>query len=293
MQYFAQDEANRLDPTQTVYETMEADSPVGMVPMIRNILGGFLFSGDDIYKTRRRAVGRRAHAAGRRAHAAAPGEHAAARRADQPPRPRLEGRAARSARGLRRHADLRLARPLLRRPARHEGHRGRPRRASRSTRAPTSSSSGAGRSGPRRRRPPAARPPDARRDRTSPSGPGTPSRRERREPSARKPPARRPPTPTYEEKKKADAEARRAAARRRRPQAAIADLEGRIAERERAIKELEAQMAPRLLRRPGRCRSGRRQHISAHVGSRRPDEPVGSPPGTAEAVRLSTSVTIL
>ena len=29
---------------------MESDSPVGMVPMIRNILGGFLFSGDDIYK---------------------------------------------------------------------------------------------------------------------------------------------------------------------------------------------------------------------------------------------------
>jgi ATP-binding cassette subfamily F protein 3 len=50
MQYFAQDEANRLDPSLTVYETMEADSPVGMVPMIRNILGGFLFSGDDIYK---------------------------------------------------------------------------------------------------------------------------------------------------------------------------------------------------------------------------------------------------
>jgi ATP-binding cassette subfamily F protein 3 len=50
MQYFAQDEANRLNPTKTVYETLEADSPVGMVPMIRNILGGFLFSGDDIYK---------------------------------------------------------------------------------------------------------------------------------------------------------------------------------------------------------------------------------------------------
>ena len=29
---------------------MEADSPVGMVPMIRNILGGFLFTGDDILK---------------------------------------------------------------------------------------------------------------------------------------------------------------------------------------------------------------------------------------------------
>jgi ATP-binding cassette subfamily F protein 3 len=50
MQYFAQDEANRLTPGKTVYETMEADSPVGMVPMIRNILGGFLFTGDDIYK---------------------------------------------------------------------------------------------------------------------------------------------------------------------------------------------------------------------------------------------------
>ena len=50
MQYFAQDEANRLEPARTVYETMEADSPVGMVPAIRNILGGFLFAGDDIYK---------------------------------------------------------------------------------------------------------------------------------------------------------------------------------------------------------------------------------------------------
>jgi ATP-binding cassette subfamily F protein 3 len=50
MQYFAQDEANRLDPDKNVYEVLESDSPVGMVPMIRNILGGFLFSGDDIYK---------------------------------------------------------------------------------------------------------------------------------------------------------------------------------------------------------------------------------------------------
>ena len=50
MQYFAQDEATRLEPGRTVYEIMQADSPVGMVPMIRNILGGFLFSGDDIYK---------------------------------------------------------------------------------------------------------------------------------------------------------------------------------------------------------------------------------------------------
>jgi len=50
MQYFAQDEATRLDPKLTVHETMSADSPNTMVPAIRNILGGFLFSGDDVYK---------------------------------------------------------------------------------------------------------------------------------------------------------------------------------------------------------------------------------------------------
>ena len=49
-QYFAQDEATRLDTTLTVYETLSAGSPVHMVPSIRNILGGFLFTGDDIYK---------------------------------------------------------------------------------------------------------------------------------------------------------------------------------------------------------------------------------------------------
>jgi ATP-binding cassette subfamily F protein 3 len=50
MQYFAQDEATRLDPAPTVYETLASGSPLQMVPMIRNILGGFLFSGDDVYK---------------------------------------------------------------------------------------------------------------------------------------------------------------------------------------------------------------------------------------------------
>jgi ATP-binding cassette subfamily F protein 3 len=49
-EYFAQDEATRLDPALTVYETLAAGSPLHMVPAIRNILGGFLFSGDDVYK---------------------------------------------------------------------------------------------------------------------------------------------------------------------------------------------------------------------------------------------------
>jgi ATP-binding cassette, subfamily F, member 3 len=50
MEYFAQDEATRLDPTLTVYDTLQAGSATNMVPAIRNILGGFLFSGDDVYK---------------------------------------------------------------------------------------------------------------------------------------------------------------------------------------------------------------------------------------------------
>jgi ATP-binding cassette subfamily F protein 3 len=49
-EYFAQDEPTRLDPSLTVYETLEAGSSTQMVPAIRAILGGFLFSGDDIYK---------------------------------------------------------------------------------------------------------------------------------------------------------------------------------------------------------------------------------------------------
>ena len=50
MEYFAQDEATRMHPAPTVYETLVSGSPTDMVPAVRNILGGFLFSGDDIYK---------------------------------------------------------------------------------------------------------------------------------------------------------------------------------------------------------------------------------------------------
>ena len=139
MQYFAQDEATRLDPALSVYETMSADSPTNMVPAIRNILGGFLFSGDDIYKKAGVLSG------GERTRLAVarmllhPVEHAAARRADEPSRSRLEGHPARSARRLRRHADLRLARSVLRREARDQDRGDRPRGGDRVSRAPTRS----------------------------------------------------------------------------------------------------------------------------------------------------------
>jgi ATP-binding cassette subfamily F protein 3 len=50
LDYFAQDQAAALDSARTVYEEMSAASPTTMVPMIRTILGGFLFSGDDVLK---------------------------------------------------------------------------------------------------------------------------------------------------------------------------------------------------------------------------------------------------
>jgi ATP-binding cassette subfamily F protein 3 len=48
--YFAQDQAAVLGTTRTVYEEMTSASSTTMVPRIRTILGGFLFSGDDVYK---------------------------------------------------------------------------------------------------------------------------------------------------------------------------------------------------------------------------------------------------
>jgi len=48
--YFAQDQAAVLNGSRTVYEEMASASPTTMVPLIRSILGGFLFSGDDAYK---------------------------------------------------------------------------------------------------------------------------------------------------------------------------------------------------------------------------------------------------
>ena len=48
--YFAQDQANVLDGTKTAYDELYHDCPYEMVPKLRDILGAFLFSGDDIHK---------------------------------------------------------------------------------------------------------------------------------------------------------------------------------------------------------------------------------------------------
>jgi ATP-binding cassette subfamily F protein 3 len=48
--YFAQDQAQTLDPQLTVLEQITRVAPFTMVPRLRNLLGAFLFHGDDVHK---------------------------------------------------------------------------------------------------------------------------------------------------------------------------------------------------------------------------------------------------
>jgi ATP-binding cassette subfamily F protein 3 len=50
MDYFAQDQADVLTGDRSVYDEILADAPYDTVPRLRDILGAFLFSGDDIHK---------------------------------------------------------------------------------------------------------------------------------------------------------------------------------------------------------------------------------------------------
>ncbi|HUL71550.1 MAG TPA: ABC-F family ATP-binding cassette domain-containing protein [Vicinamibacterales bacterium] len=255
MQYFAQDEAATLDPAKTVYETMEADSPVGMVPMIRNILGGFLFSGDDIYK---------------RAGVLSGGERtrlAVARMLLRPANTLLLDEPT-------NHLDLdskdvllealadfggtlifvshdryfvdRLASKVVEvghgavevYPGTYEeflwskARRAQVTAAPAPGPAPTRAQHGKSPAGAR----PAA---------TIPARSSSP------------PPA----TPTYEEKKRVDAEARRRRRNQEDRARRVADLEARIAEREQAIKSLESQMAsPRFFDDRAAAETVIRQH---------------------------------
>ena len=50
MAYFAQDQARTLDPKLSVLEQITRAAPFDMVPQVRNLLGAFLFHGDDVHK---------------------------------------------------------------------------------------------------------------------------------------------------------------------------------------------------------------------------------------------------
>jgi ATP-binding cassette subfamily F protein 3 len=48
--FFAQDQARMLHPANTVLEELTQAAPFDMVPKVRDILGAFLFAGDDVHK---------------------------------------------------------------------------------------------------------------------------------------------------------------------------------------------------------------------------------------------------
>ena len=50
MAYFAQDQARTLEPQLSVLEQITRAAPFDMVPQVRNLLGAFLFHGDDVHK---------------------------------------------------------------------------------------------------------------------------------------------------------------------------------------------------------------------------------------------------
>ena len=281
LDYFAQDQAAVLNPTRTVLEEMSSASSVTMGPMIRTILGGFLFEGDDVFKKVAVLSGGRAQPPRARQDAPQRLERAAARRAHEPPRPRLEGGPARRPRGLRRHARLRLPRPLLRGQAGHQGDRGGRRRGpalpGRLRGLPVLEE--AARGGRHAlAMPVAARSRDARTRTTAP--PRWPRKRPRQAGPAAQLPTRRPrrrprpsaPTPKAHGSRPGLAEARKAGPRPPRPRprnplaprlrptsapperqvlerelkrtkARLVELEKRVTEKEQAVKALEAQMA--------------------------------------------------
>ena len=49
--YFSQDAAETITGSRTVQEYLEAEAPTHLIPRIRDMLGAFLFRGDDVYKS--------------------------------------------------------------------------------------------------------------------------------------------------------------------------------------------------------------------------------------------------
>ncbi|MCR5218140.1 ABC-F family ATP-binding cassette domain-containing protein [Treponema sp.] len=49
--YFSQDSAEKISGSQTILDYMESRCPLELIPKIRDMLGAFLFRGDDVYKS--------------------------------------------------------------------------------------------------------------------------------------------------------------------------------------------------------------------------------------------------
>ena len=49
--YFSQDNAETIKGKQTILEYLESEAPLELIPKLRDMLGAFLFRGDDVYKS--------------------------------------------------------------------------------------------------------------------------------------------------------------------------------------------------------------------------------------------------
>lgn len=49
--YFSQDNAETLKGSASILETIESEAPLELIPKVRDMLGAFLFRGDDVHKT--------------------------------------------------------------------------------------------------------------------------------------------------------------------------------------------------------------------------------------------------
>ena len=49
--YFSQDNAETLKGSQTILDLLESEAPLELIPKLRDMLGAFLFRGDDVFKT--------------------------------------------------------------------------------------------------------------------------------------------------------------------------------------------------------------------------------------------------
>ena len=119
-EYFAQDQYKVLDPTARMLDDISRAAFRIPELELRSLLGCFLFSGDDVFKPRR-ALRRRTQPLRPRPHPRLPVQFPPPRRAHQPSRHARQRCPPRSHRKLQRYRHLRLPRPLLPRPPRHQG----------------------------------------------------------------------------------------------------------------------------------------------------------------------------
>ena len=115
--YYAQNQDDLMDGEFTVYDTLDRVAVGDIRTRLRDILGAFLFRGEDIDKKGQGAFGRRAGTSGHGPHDARTAQPAGTGRADQPHGHAFEGHPQECHHEVRRHGRRRVARPRI--PRRH------------------------------------------------------------------------------------------------------------------------------------------------------------------------------